>query len=122
MKLLFCPHCQDVLKLKTERRECGCGKSWGLYEDRRQARIGGSAIPLGINNRSLLAALEISPESGSGSAFDAFVIPKDAPSITDDGNGRAMKFRGPLARATELLLLQESFLARAATPPFSHTG
>ena len=32
MKLLFCPSCLDIRKLKTcERTKCKCGHSWGQY-------------------------------------------------------------------------------------------
>ena len=31
MKLLFCGHCQDIVKLFPERRACKCGRSWGQY-------------------------------------------------------------------------------------------
>jgi hypothetical protein len=31
MKLLFCGHCQDVVRLFSERRSCKCGRSWGRY-------------------------------------------------------------------------------------------
>jgi hypothetical protein len=112
MKLLFCPHCRDVLKLRYEMRTCECGRCWGLYEDITHARIGGDAIPLGIGNRSLMDALETRPEDGMGVAFAAFVMPKNVPSITDEGQGRTLRFRGANARAAELMevmLSQEPF-------------
>lgn len=31
MKLLFCAHCGDIVRLFPERRSCLCGKSWGQY-------------------------------------------------------------------------------------------
>jgi hypothetical protein len=31
VKLLYCPHCTDIVRLFPERRECKCGKSWGHY-------------------------------------------------------------------------------------------
>lgn len=31
MKLLFCGHCNDVVRLFPERRSCKCGRSWGQY-------------------------------------------------------------------------------------------
>lgn len=102
MKLLFCPHCQDVLKLQSQRRTCACGKSWGLYEDDLNARIGGSAIPLGIGGRSLVDALESRPEEGKGASFAAFVIPVKVPTITDEGTGSSLKFRGRVSRTVEI--------------------
>jgi hypothetical protein len=103
MKLLFCPHCQDVFKLRYERRECECGKSWGLYEDERHARIGGVAVPLGIGNGSLVDALEDRTAEGKGPTFLAFVIPVNSDSITDEGAGSKLKFRGKKARTIDLI-------------------
>jgi hypothetical protein len=31
MKLMYCAHCGDVVRLFPERRSCKCGKSWGHY-------------------------------------------------------------------------------------------
>lgn len=31
MKLLYCGHCHDVVRLFPEPRYCRCGKSWGQY-------------------------------------------------------------------------------------------
>ncbi len=109
MKLLFCPHCQDVLKLRFEQRTCECGQSWGHYEDQEHARLGGAAIPLGIGNRSLVDALESRPADGQGTPFLAFVIPVQCPSITDDGHGSTLKFRGTKTKRVEIMeaLLEE---------------
>ncbi|BBN90565.1 MULTISPECIES: hypothetical protein [Rhodocyclales] len=103
MKLLFCPHCQDVLKLRFEQRTCECGKSWGRYEDEEHARIGGAAVPLGIGNRSLVDALESRPADGKGTTFLAFVIPLQSPSVTDEGHGATLKFRGSKTRTLEMM-------------------
>jgi len=109
MKLLFCPHCRDVLRLRFKRRTCECGKSWGNYEDNDLAKIGGAAIPLGIGNAGLVDALESRPMSGQGERFLAFVIPVEVPSITDEGHGSTLKFRGKKTRMIELMcaLLEE---------------
>ncbi|MBK6616516.1 hypothetical protein [Ottowia sp.] len=103
MKLIFCPYCQDVLKLLAERRACECGRSWGNYVDKRRASIGGSAVPLGFDNESLVSALEARPQEGSGQRFEAFVIAVSAESIEDVGSGGGIQFRGPVARAGELV-------------------
>lgn len=91
MKLLFCPRCSDVTKLKVqERRECACGKSWGMYIDDLNAEYGGEAVPLGFSNPSLLEALKERDrqirdgvEAGAqwGITFTAFTIPTGAPSV-----------------------------------------
>ena len=81
MKLIFCPHCQDVRKLLRDRVQCSCGKSYGWYKDKMNAVIGGDAIPLGFDNYSLALSLKIRPESGSGAVFTAFVIPHKCKTI-----------------------------------------
>lgn len=103
MKLLFCPHCQDVRKLRgpeparaTESNAtyCYCGKSWGYYTDDINAVYGGDAVMLGISNPSLGAAIyndKHEPETHprpfagpglvGGYVFTAFIIPESAPSV-----------------------------------------
>ena len=93
MKLFFCPRCHDIVKLRRELRKCECGSSWGRYMGQINATIGGVAIPLGIENGSLAAALGSRPDSGAGVRFDAFVIPRDARSITDEGSGTRPRVR-----------------------------
>lgn len=77
MKLLFCPACEDVLKLIETRRTCRCGASYGYYhEDGLNATIGGKAVPIGFDNGSFLVAYFGRPIEGrKGSRFTAFVIP-----------------------------------------------
>lgn len=84
MKLLLCPSCQDVRKLLKSRTTCQCGSSWGQYTDGLNATIGGKAIPLGFANSTLVTALRNRPESGDGSRFTAFVIPKCVPTIREE--------------------------------------
>ena len=91
MKLLLCPQCSDVIKLKVqERRTCDCGASHGMYVDDLNAEYGGKAIPLGFSNPSLLEALKerdrqirdgVEADKRWGITFDAFTIPTGAPSI-----------------------------------------
>jgi hypothetical protein len=84
MKLIFCPECQDVVKLLDRPRRCDCGQSWGSYmEDGLHAEIAGKAIPIGFNNSTLAQALKVRPASGMGARFEAFVIPKDCPTILE---------------------------------------
>jgi hypothetical protein len=33
VKLLYCAHCGDIVRLFPEKRFCLCGKSWGHYLD-----------------------------------------------------------------------------------------
>lgn len=92
MKLIFCPVCQDILKLLYPLRRCSCQSSWGYYrDDGLNAVIGGQAIPLGIANKSLQSALASRPEEGQGSRFEAFVIPEKCPTIKDEGDGSEVR-------------------------------
>jgi len=82
MKLLLCPHCEDVVKLGKKRmRKCRCGKCAGKYIDKINAIIYGPAIPIGFDNLSLMEAINNRPEDGLGSRFTAFVIPKKCDTI-----------------------------------------
>jgi hypothetical protein len=49
--------------------------------DGLHAFIGGSAIPLGFAIPTLRSALRSRPDSGDGQRFDAFVIPKECPTV-----------------------------------------
>ena len=87
MKLILCPDCQDVKKIRTEEIiYCYCGNSWGKYLDDLHAEIGGKAIPIGFGNYSLVSALKNRPEedNGSGGKFEAFVIPKGCKTIKEE--------------------------------------
>lgn len=100
MKLLFCPHCQDVRKLGVVKRDhdnpnllvthtmthCTCGKSWGYYTDSINAVYGGDAVMLGISNTRLAHAIEMQKtrgdrDDGLGWTLAAFIIPESAPSV-----------------------------------------
>lgn len=78
MKLIVCRSCGDVLSLKKERKECGCGKSYGWYkEDGLHAVYGGPCTPLGFANDSFHNGILNQPEEGKGRVFTAFVIAKE---------------------------------------------
>jgi len=82
MKLIFCPHCQDVRKLDYKEVRCKCERSSGWYKsDGLNAIIAGSAIPVGFHNASFSRALHSRPVSGPGARFEAFVIPVECPTI-----------------------------------------
>ena len=77
MKLIYCPECHDIIKLNHGLHECICKSSWGHYlEDGLNAVYGGQAIPLGIVNRSFIAAINNQPDNDLGEHFEAFVVPK----------------------------------------------
>lgn len=75
MKLIFCPVCSDVVKLKAERIPCECGHSWGLLAEDGIAEIAGEAIPFGITDSSLIEAYKNYHVAGSGMALTSFVYP-----------------------------------------------
>jgi hypothetical protein len=60
MKLLFCTHCHDVVRLHPEPRRCRCGRSWGRYlEDRATTVQTDRSISLGLANPDVYAAIEL---------------------------------------------------------------
>jgi hypothetical protein len=82
MKLIFCLKCNDVVLLAKVPRHCKCKKSGGKYHaDGLQAEYWGEAIPIGFKNSSLVEAVCNQPESGMGERFEAFVIPKECPTM-----------------------------------------
>ena len=85
MKLLLCRACSDVFKLWVGKtRTCHCGKVSGAYlddDDLHAWYSGESAVPLGFQNISLVAAIRDQPAAGNGQTFRAFVIPKTCPTF-----------------------------------------
>ena len=83
MKLVYCPTCQDLVRLYREDRQCKCGQSGGHYEaNGRDAVLWGKAIPFGLDNWELGRALQRRPESSLGQAITFFIIPKISPRIS----------------------------------------
>jgi len=81
MKLLYCPNCHDVFSLTDKKwKMCDCGRARGRYMDNLQAVYSGG-IPLGFNNFSFMPALRGQPKKGLGRRFEAFVIPKQCPTM-----------------------------------------
>lgn len=83
MKLLYCRLCYDVIKLDYITRWCKCRKVGGRYNaDGYHAKYWGEfAVPLGFANSSLVQAILDQPEEGMGERFEAFVIPKECPTL-----------------------------------------
>lgn len=83
MKMILCEECGDVFGLLLkEIRSCSCGKCFGMYIDNKNAVYSGeSAIPVGVNNFSLIKAINNQPEKGMGETFESFVIPKECDSM-----------------------------------------
>jgi hypothetical protein len=86
MKLIFCPKCQDIVRLIQTLRKCECGLSWGNCTDELNATIGGYAIPLGLDNSEFKQALQNRPKVGLGSRFDAWVIPHSCGTVAKAPN------------------------------------
>lgn len=60
MKLLFCYHCQDIVRLFPERRSCKCGRSSGQYAEDKSTTIQTSeSLSVGIANQDFLHAVEV---------------------------------------------------------------
>lgn len=81
MKLLFCPKCQDVVRLFQKRKVCECGASWGEYIDNLYATYGGEAIPLAIGWTSFLNALAVRDDKDHrflGPTFEGWVVPESS--------------------------------------------
>ena len=58
MKLLFCGHCHDIVRLFSERRYCRCGKSWGQYLPDNATTIQTShSLSIGLANPDFQAAI-----------------------------------------------------------------
>jgi len=77
MKLIFCGHCYDIVRLELFIKNCECGKSGGMYKNGLDAVYWGmEAMPFGFDNGSFNRARRSQPEDGIGLTFDAFIIPK----------------------------------------------
>ena len=88
MKLIFCPSCQDLVKLLRSKRSCKCGDSWGKYTDHIKATVGGLAIPVGVDNNTFAKAVRsrnMFPSAHMELNFDAFVFGSVAKNITREG-------------------------------------
>lgn len=78
MKLILCPKCNDIVRLIDSKRSCRCGASYGWYKNSRNAIVNKTAIPIGIDNRSLAKAVRRRPvgiEASLDGTFNAFIIP-----------------------------------------------
>lgn len=59
LKLLYCGHCGDIVRLYPEKRHCRCGKSWGHYlEDGATTVQTYPSLSLGIANQDFELALK----------------------------------------------------------------
>jgi len=78
VKLIYCTECNDIVCLvKGTDRKCQCLHAGGRYLDNLNAVYWGTAVPLGLDNNSLVWAVRRQPRTGWGDNFNAFVIPKE---------------------------------------------
>lgn len=79
MKLVLCKNCADVFKCTTKRiRYCECGACSGKYTDNINAWYKGKyAVPLGLDNKSLVEQVPKQPKYGKGPTINAFIINKN---------------------------------------------
>ena len=78
MKVIYCLECEDIIKLDGIKQYCFCGNSHGYYlpGDNLNAKYGGSAVPLCIDNDSFDKAVNGQLKRTSV-VFTAFVIPEE---------------------------------------------
>lgn len=84
MKLLFCPHCNDVFNLTRDLKTCKCGRNYGRYIDEINAEISETAVALGFENSEFVEAMRDhirEPIGSRGKEFTAFVIPDNSKSV-----------------------------------------
>lgn len=94
MKLLFCPRCHDIIKLRYTQRHCMCGLCSGYYESDGHSAVIINGVGIGISNPSFMQALHNRPESETDYAhrntinnFEAWVSPIKQPRITQQFTG-----------------------------------
>lgn len=78
MKLIFCPYCGDVVRLKKSVRYCECNKVHGNYiGDTLESEISKDAVLIAFSNKSFIEAVKTNPVNITSSPFQAFVLPKE---------------------------------------------
>lgn len=87
MKLLFCKHCTDIIKLTDFPRSCMCGKVSGYYTDNFNAEYRGDGIPIGIDNGMFGDAVRHYVNEGGIGVYNlkAYLIKKQSSTITRSG-------------------------------------
>jgi len=81
-----------------ELRRCACGKAWGYYlDDDLTAEIGGTAVPVAIENDELREAVAQRPARGRGSHLKARVLPQEYETLRyrDEPNTTLLGGSGP---------------------------
>jgi hypothetical protein len=87
VKLLYCPHCGDIVRLFPEKRTCRCGKSWGHYlEDGATTVQTWPSLSLGLANpdfRSAEATFGSDPRAFTAAlTIRCWINPVSEPDVT----------------------------------------
>ena len=87
MKLLFCGHCQDIVRLFPERRTCKCGRSWGQYLPDNSTTVQTDySLSVGMANPDFYAAIQLLMQDRSHFSpiltFRAWLNPDSEPDVT----------------------------------------
>lgn len=82
MKAIFCQHCRDIVAVRDDiRRPCDCGKSWGRLLSNGTIEISLDAVCIGIPDAEFQRALNNRPDSGRGTIFPTFLMPRQCASV-----------------------------------------
>ena len=85
MKLLYCPFCTDLVKIKPTRTTyCMCRKSHGRYVDDTVISVSEQAIPLGVSENMLEFAIKAYFPEGISMDVRCFTIPKTNKLVTTE--------------------------------------
>jgi len=91
MKLIYCTHCKSVINLNKRRKICPCKRSSGKMLDDLICEISGFAIVLQFGSTRFKEAIENQAEKGLGRNFDAYVLPRNTPSVKKKEDGKLKK-------------------------------
>ena len=78
MKLIFCPQCEDVIKLTKDNRSCSCGYCAGKYnEDGKTATTSGKGVCLALSNLDLKKAIKALNDEQQDNGEKRYHYPKE---------------------------------------------
>ncbi len=105
MKLLYCGHCQDVVRLFPERRTCKCGQSWGQYLPDNSTTVQTSySLSLGLANPDFKEAVGTFMQNrdhfSPALSIRAWVNPDSEPDVTYIAHGEEPDQTEPETGAT----------------------
>jgi hypothetical protein len=86
MKLLMCPSCGDVVRMRKELRRCGCGASSGRYlDDNSTVEQTEGTISIALHNHDLQTAVDVWRDAPSAwhplMVFRAYLNPTSEPDV-----------------------------------------